>query len=174
MQKLLISLQTGMFFSLYGVRSVLILYLVHSLGMGLPVAYTLSAVFNSLGELSGLAGAWIADRALGLKSAILIGSIVATIGYLSLALGAPLLLGLTLSLGGYGLIVTNIAVLFGQQVAESEKEKKFTLFYMMQNLGALVSTILCGFIAEQWGYQLAFGAASLGLGLTISIVLLNH
>ena len=80
---LLSFVQLWKFFSHFGVRTLLILYLVDQLHYGDITAFSLNAVFCGLIELSGIFGGYIADRYWGLRKAALIGSLLLTVGYCS-------------------------------------------------------------------------------------------
>ena len=59
----------------------------------------------------------------------------------------------------------NITAMLGLAYSENDPKRKkgFTIFYMMQNLGALISTVICGFIATHYSFRLGFAIASIGM-----------
>ena len=80
----------------YGLRSLLVLYLVDAAGGGLgwspERASRFYGWFVGLTYLSPVFGGWMADRFLGSNRAITVGGIVLSLGYLLLALaryGSP-------------------------------------------------------------------------------------
>lgn len=151
-------------FSHYGMRALLVLFMIHSLSFSSPLAFGIYGVFCALVELGGIFGARIADRGLGLRKTIMLGGWIIALGHFSLAcdLFFP---GLALLILGSSLFSTNIAALMGQFYALDDQRRHggFTLFYMGINIGAFLATILCAFLAENFGWSYGFGVAALGM-----------
>jgi len=78
-------------FGYYGMRALLILYLVEHFGFADKVAGGLYGAFTSLVYLTPLIGGYIADQYLGSKTSVKFGAILMATGYLALAFtgGAP-------------------------------------------------------------------------------------
>lgn len=148
---LLSLVQMWKFFSHFGVRILLVLYMVNHLHYSDTRAFGMNAVFCGLVELGGIFGGIIADRYLGLKKSILIGGWLLVAGYFALFFELSLFWAMGLIIAGSSLFSSNITALFGLAYAEEDPKRKkgFTIFYMMQNLGALTSTIICGFICPR-------------------------
>jgi len=168
------------FFSHYGNRALLVLYMVGELGFSDSRAYAVYAVYCSLVELGGLGGGWIADRWLGLKRTCLVGSGLIAAGHLILPFEGSLFLGLAFIAVGTGLFATNISALLGQFYENNDprRERGFTLFYMGMNGGAFIATLACGFAAERLGWHAGFGLAAAGMvlgsgGLLLSLPMLR-
>ncbi len=164
------------FFSYYGLRTLLVLYMVEQLKYSDGKAFGMNAVFCSLIELGGIFGGIVADRMLGLKRSMILGACVLGVGHLVFLLEVGLLLPMGLLIVGASLFSSNITALLALLYQENEagRERGFTVFYMMQNLGAFVSTIICGFVATQYGFRAAFGIASLGIILGNIMLFLNR
>jgi proton-dependent oligopeptide transporter, POT family len=128
-------------------------------------AFGVNAVFCGLSELGGIFGGMIADRYLGLKKGMLLGGWLLGAGYLSLFFASALFVSMGLIIVGASLFSGNITALLGLAYSENDPNRKkgFTIFYMMQNLGALISTLLCGFIATHYGFRIGFAVASTGM-----------
>src|SRR3979411_2715246 len=97
-------------FSYYGMRALLILFMVASVdkgGLGFDVAKSGSiyGLYTAMVFLVGLPGGWIADRILGQRRAVLYGGIVIALGHFSMAVpGLPAFyIGLCLIMPGHGL-----------------------------------------------------------------------
>ncbi|NGX57265.1 MAG: Dipeptide permease D [Chlamydiae bacterium] len=157
--------QMWKFFSQYGVRVLLVLYLVQELHYSDARAIGMNAVFIGLVELGGIFGGLIADRFLGLRRSTIFGAWLLATGYFSLLSESSLFLAMGLIVAGSSLFSSNIMALLGSVYEEnsSEREKGFTIFYIIQNLGALVSTILCGIVANQYGFRYGFALAASGM-----------
>ncbi|MGL5263456.1 MAG: oligopeptide:H+ symporter [Candidatus Rhabdochlamydia sp.] len=162
---LLSLVQMWKFFSHFGVRVLLILFMVNNLHYSDTRAFGINAVFCGFVELAGIFGGIIADRYLGLKKSIYIGGWLLLGGYGALFFETSFFLAMGLIITGSSLFSSNITALLGLVYVEddSKRKKGFTIFYMMQNLGALLSTIICCFIASQYSFRLAFAIASSGM-----------
>lgn len=162
---LLCFVQMCKFFSHFGVRTLLILYLVQHLRYGDSQAFGVNAVFCGLSELAAILGGILADRYLGLRRSVLFGGLLLSLGYCSLFIDRALFLSMGLVIVGSSLFSSNITALLGAAYEEKDplRKKGFTLFYMVQNLGALLATLLCGVVATCVGFQASFLVASMGM-----------
>jgi proton-dependent oligopeptide transporter, POT family len=152
-------------FSHYGMRALLVLYMVKMQHIDDATALGIYAVYCALVELGGVFGAFVAERMLGLKRAVIVGGWLIGIGHLLLALEFNFLTALGFVILGSSLYTTNIATLLGDfyPAQDERREQGFTLFYMSINVGALAATILCGWAAETLGWHVGFGLAALGM-----------
>ncbi|MBS0645292.1 MAG: MFS transporter [Verrucomicrobia bacterium] len=164
------------FFSHFGIRTLLILYLVEHLHYSDTHAFGTNAVFCGLSELGGIFGGLIADKYLGLRREVLWGGCLLLVGYASFFFENFLFMSMGLIITGSSFFSSNITALLGSIYEENDPQRKrgFTLFYMMQNLGALMATILCGFIAMRYGFRLGFLVASLGMVVGHSMLLIKQ
>lgn len=66
---------------------------------------------------------------------------------------------------GVGFLKPNISVIVGQLYPENDprRDSGFTLFYMGINVGALVATLVCGWLGETYGWKYGFGLAGIGM-----------
>lgn len=163
--RLLSFAQMGKFYSQYGMRALLVLYMIQSLQFSDSRSFGVNALFCGLIELGGIFGGIVADRYLGLRRALLLGAGLLAVGYGCLVLENVFFLALGLIVLGGSLFSGNITAMLGSTYLENDPRRKkgFTLFYMMQNLGALFSTFLCAVIAEKYGFKAGFAVASLGM-----------
>lgn len=162
---LLSFVQMWKFFSHFGVRILLVLYMVEHLRYSDVKAFEVNAVFCGLIELGGIFGGIIADRYLGLKKTMLIGGGLLGVGYIGLILENALFVSMGMIVVGGSLFSGNIMALLGLAYAENDPKRTrgFTIFYMMQNLGALIATGVCGLVATYYGFRLGFALASSGM-----------
>ena len=164
-------------FSYYGMRALLILYLTDKLthgGLGFPdsKAGSIYGLYTAMVYLVCLGGGWVADRITGQRRAVLIGGILISLGEFSLVVpGVPFFyLGLVLLMAGTGMLKGNVSTIVGQLYRQGDvrRDSGFSLFYMGINTGALISPLVCGWVANQWGWRMGFGAA--GAAMLIGIV----
>ncbi|MEZ4359620.1 MAG: oligopeptide:H+ symporter [Kofleriaceae bacterium] len=109
-------------FSYYGMRALLVLFLVDQtghggLGMTDATAVTIYGLYTAGVYIMAMPGGWLADRLLGARRAVLWGAAAISLGHVLLALGTTtprFMLGLAVIVLGTGLLKPNIAVLVGQ------------------------------------------------------------
>jgi len=72
---------------------------------------------------------------------------------------------------GNGFFKPNISSLLGNYYGanDSRKDGAFTIFYMGVNIGALLSTVTCGYIGEQISWHYGFGLAGIGMMLGLIV-----
>jgi len=163
-------------FSYYGLRALLILYLLDAVtkgrgGLGLSdhEASGIYALYVGFVYLLALPGGWIADRLIGQQRAVFYGAILISCGQFALAAGglSCAVLGLVLIVLGTGLLKPNVSVIVGQLYPEGgvRRDAGFSIFYSGINLGAFVAPLPVSWVAEtfnwHWGYLLC-GIVMLG------------
>ncbi|MEZ5001878.1 MAG: peptide MFS transporter [Chitinophagales bacterium] len=159
-------------FSYYGMRALLVLYLIESvtsdnpgLGWTSKNASSLYGWYTMLVYITPILGGIIADKILGFRKAIIIGALLMTLGHLSLAF-QPLpafYLGLILLIVGNGFFKPNISSIVGQLYPDGSdlKDSGYTIFYQGINVGAFLGTLICGYLAETIGWHIGFGVAGI-------------
>jgi POT family proton-dependent oligopeptide transporter len=162
-------------FAYYGMRALLILYLIDTAGGGLgwsrERASELYGWYNGLVYLTPVAGGWLADRFLGTNRSLAIGGAIIALGHFVLALGPPAALyaGLGLIVIGTGFFKPNVYTMVGQLYRPDDvrRDAGFTLYYMGINLGALFGPLVCAWLAAhpRFGWHYGFGAAGIGMVL---------
>jgi POT family proton-dependent oligopeptide transporter len=160
-------------FSYYGMRALLVLFMVDKLrgGMDFPKKYAAAiyGLYTAGVYLAALPGGWVADRLLGARQAVWYGGIIIALGHLSLAIPSneTFFLGLVLLVVGTGLLKPNISAMVGQLYPEGgpRRDSGFTIFYMGINFGAAIGPFVCSYLGENINWHLGFGAASLGMFL---------
>src|SRR5947209_6503392 len=77
-------------FSYYGMRALLVLYLVKGLGYARADALELYGIYTGLVYLTPLAGGYLADRWLGVRQGAVCGAIIMMLGHFAMAVPALL------------------------------------------------------------------------------------
>jgi POT family proton-dependent oligopeptide transporter len=159
-------------FSYYGMRSLLILFLVASVqngGFGLTdrTAAAIYGLYVSSVYLFALPGGWIADRILGQRQAVFVGGCIIAAGHFSMAVptAATFYLGLCLIVCGTGLLKPNVSAMVGDLYPEggARRDAGFSVFYSGINTGAFLGPLICGFLGERINWHVGFGAAGIGM-----------
>lgn len=159
-------------FSYYGMRAILILYMVAptaSGGLGFSVAKggAVYGFYTAMVYLMNLPGGWVADRIIGQQRAVLYGGILISAGEFCLVVPGlgMFYLGLVLLMLGTGLLKPNVSTIVGQLYAAHDvrRDSGFSIFYMGINVGALISPLICGYVGERISWRLGFGVAGIGM-----------
>ena len=155
--------------SYYGMRALLVLYLVNKLGMDRKDALGLYAVYTGLVYLTPLIGGRLADRYLGQRKAIFIGGLLMALGQFVLIKPELLYLGLGLLIVGNGFFKPNISTMVGglYPAGDARRDSAYTLFYMGINLGAFLAPWICGTIGQRYDWWPGFMTAGIGMLLGI-------
>jgi proton-dependent oligopeptide transporter, POT family len=154
-------------FSYYGMRAFLVLYLVKALRWSDPDAAGLYGTYTSLVYLTPLIGGYLADRLIGTRRSVVLGSVIIALGHFCLAVPsmATFYTGLGLIIVGTGFFKSNAATMVGQiyRPGDPRRDGGFTIYYMGVNAGAFLGPFVCGFLAEKVGWHWGFGAAGVGM-----------
>lgn len=158
-------------FSFYGMRALLVLYMVQALLYSSQKAGTIYGLYTGLVYLTPLIGGYLADRYFGQRKCITAGGILMAAGLFLLAFGAKslFLFALFLMICANGCFKSNISSVLGLLYDDNrKKDSAFTVFYMGINFGAFFSPLVCGTLAVKLGYECGFAAAGIGMliGLT--------
>lgn len=159
-------------FSYYGMRALLVLFLVSAVldggwGWERAEALQLYAFYTGLVYVTPIFGGLIADKITGYRKAVIIGAFLMTLGHASMAFEVSanffFYAGLILLIVGNGMFKPNISSMVGQLYRDQGKEKDagYTIFYMGINSGAFLGILLCGYIGESVGWHYGFGLAGI-------------
>ena len=168
-------------FSYYGIRSILVLYLVaestaDAINPGLNwetgEALALYGTYTMLVYVASIPGGWIADNILGQKKSVLYGGVLLVFGHTILAVEQmwAFYTGLGLIIAGVGMLKPNISSMVGGLYAKGDvrRDKGFIIFYIGINVGAFLSSLIVGYVGETYGWHFGFGLA--GIGMTLGLI----
>src|SRR3954447_11062179 len=143
-------------FSYYGMRALLVLYLVKKIGLPRAEALEIYGLYTGLVYLTPLLGGYLADKILGRRKAVFIGGVIMALGQVALMFQPTLYLALGLLIAGNGFFKPNISTMVGglYRTGDTRRDGAFTIFYMGINLGALWSPIICGNLGEKVSFAL--------------------
>jgi len=172
-------------FSYYGMRAILVLYLVSAttegnagLGWTQAEALALYGWYTMLVYVASIPGGILADKVFGQKRAVLIGGIVLVAGHGILAVEQmwAFYTGLGLIIAGVGFLKPNISTMVGGLYKEGDirRDKGFTIFYIGINLGAFLSSLIVGYVGENIGWHYGFGLAGIAMALGLIVYLLGQ
>ena len=168
-------------FSYYGMRAILVLYLVaestaDAINPGLNwetgEALALYGTYTMLVYVASIPGGWIADNILGQKKSVLYGGVLLVFGHTILAVEQmwAFYTGLGLIIAGVGMLKPNISSMVGGLYAKGDvrRDKGFIIFYIGINVGAFLSSLIVGYVGETYGWHFGFGLA--GIGMTLGLI----
>ncbi|MFI4891252.1 MAG: peptide MFS transporter [Steroidobacterales bacterium] len=171
-------------FTYYGMRAILILFMVAAvadggLGIADTTASSIYGLFVAGSYLTSLLGGWIADTLIGAQRAVIGGGLFIMVGNALLASGTTqvFFIGLVLIAFGVGLLKPNVSALIAPLYPEggSRRDAGFSLFYMGINVGALLGALMVPICAANlgWHWGFALPAAGMLIGL-VQFFLTRH
>ena len=183
-------------FSYYGMRALLVLYMVDYLlrperageVMGLaalragfetlsgpidvqPLASRIYGLYSGLVYLTPIIGGALADRWLGRRRTVAVGAALMVAGHFLMASERFFLLALLLLILGNGAFKPNIVTQVGGLYAngDARRDRAYSIFYVGINIGAFFSPLVCGTLGETLGWH--YGFASAGIGMLVGLVI---
>ncbi|MFD2248033.1 peptide MFS transporter [Pontibacter ruber] len=160
-------------FSFYGMKALLLAYMVTQLKFDEPKGYAILGSYAALVYTMPLFGGMMADRFLGYRKAVMFGGILMSIGHLVLAVPEDwsFFYGMAFIICGNGFFKPNISSLVGTLYPENDprRDSGFSIFYMGINIGAALGGLLCGYVGQQINWHYGFGLAGIFmiLGLVV-------
>ena len=184
-------------FSYYGMRALLVLYMVnfllpgaingtiHVAGFG-ALRTGIEAMFGPMGiqplssQIYGLYtafvyftpffGGMLADRVLGQRKSVVLGGVLMAIGQFLLAAESMFLVGLFFLILGNGCFKPNLATQVGSLYPQGDprRDRAFTIYYMGVNLGAFIAPLICGTLGQVYGWR--YGFESAGVGMVFGVI----
>ena len=185
-------------FSYYGMRALLVLYMVKYLfqperaeavigfatlkaifetlfgPLGVqPLASHVYGLYTGLVYLTPVFGGLIADRWLGQRRTVVIGAALMALGHFMMAYEPLFLFALTVLILGNGAFKPNISTQVGALYAPGDprRDRAFSIFYVGINLGAFLAPLVCGTLGEELGWHYGFTAAGVGMTIGLTIYL---
>ena len=185
-------------FSYYGMRALLVLYMVKYLfeparaanviGFAAlrgalefmfgpldvqPLASQIYGFYTGLVYLTPIVGGLLADRVLGQRRTVIVGAILMAIGHFMMAFESLLFFALAFLILGNGAFKPNISTQVGAlyPAGDSRRDRAFSIFYVGINLGAFLAPLVCGTLGEEIGWHYGFAAAGVGMTLGLAVYL---
>ncbi len=176
-------------FSYYGMTALLVLYMSQALFMPghiehvagfasfravlegafgpmsrLALASQIFGLYTGFVYLTPVFGGLIADQLIGRRRAVMLGAVLMSGGHIAMAFDASFLLALALLITGCGFLKGNISTQVGALYAEDDgagRTRGFAIFSMAINVGAVAGPLLCGLLAQLYGWHAGFGLAGI-------------
>ncbi len=181
-------------FSYYGMRALLLLYLTKYHLFSDDHGYNLVGAYGGLVYAMPVIGGLLADRYLGMRKSVLLGGVLLVLGHFGMAFEGHaatvvdgeiardivslrvFYLSLALIVVGVGFLKPNISTIVGKLYRGNDprRDSGFTIFYAGINVGAVLATLVCGWLGERYGWRYGFGAAGVGMLVGLSVFLLGQ
>ena len=164
-------------FSYYGMRAILVLYLVAQTGGDNPglgwtndSAIALYGWYTMFVYVATIPGGLLADRILGERKSVMLGGLLLCIGHSILAIEhmTAFYAGLAFIVLGVGCLKGNISSMVGglySKLSNDKRDMGFYIFYMGINIGAATASIIVGYVGEEIGWHYGFGLAGIGMAI---------
>jgi POT family proton-dependent oligopeptide transporter len=138
-----------------------------------PLASQLFGFYTGLAYFTPILGGLVADRWLGRHRTIVIGGLLMAAGHFIMAFEALFLLALLLLIVGIGAFKPNISTQVGALYppGDDRRDRAYSIFYLGINVGAFLAPLICGTLAVHYGWHYGFGAAGVGMLVSLAIYL---
>ncbi|ATQ70037.1 MULTISPECIES: peptide MFS transporter [Methylosinus] len=187
-------------FSYYGMRALLVLYMVEHLldpawagdVLGLaalrraleslsgplaiqPFASQIYGLYTGFVYLTPILGGVLADQWLGRRRTVALGGALMAAGHFLMAFEALFLVALALLMLGNGAFKPNIVTQVGGLYApdDARRDRAYSIFYVGVNIGAFFSPLVAGTLGERVGWHYGFASAGVGMSIGLLIYLLG-
>ena len=184
-------------FSFYGMAALLLLYMIQHLltpavmggvlGLGVfraalegivgplsdrAFASQINGLYLGLVYFTPVFGGLLADRLLGQRRTVMLGAVMIAFGHVLMAFEASFLIALALLIAGSGCLKGNISTQVGHlypPADESRRTRAFAIFSASINIGAFTGPLMCGLVAQRWGWHAGFGLAGTMMLVALAI-----
>ena len=128
------------------------------------LASSVFGLYSGFVYFTPMLGGLIADRWIGQRNAVVIGALLMSGGHIAMAFEQSLLLALLLLVTGSGFLKGNISAQVGSLYPRDDEARRthaFTIFSTGINIGAVLGPLVCGLLAQIYGWHFGFGVAGL-------------
>jgi len=139
-------------FSFYGMRGMLVIFMVSQLSMNDKVANLQYGATQAFVYAFTFIGGLFADKLLGYRKSLFWGGLLMIVGSIILAIDPQhfFFFGISFTIIGTGFFKPNISTIVGKLYADDDprRDAGFSLFYAGVNLGALIGGYICIAVAN--------------------------
>jgi proton-dependent oligopeptide transporter, POT family len=189
-------------FSYYGMTALVVLYMVNQLLLpghvehigGFPgfraavesvvgplstqaLASQIFGFYSGFVYFTPLLGGMIADRWIGQRNGVVIGALSMSAGHIAMTFEESFLAALLLLVIGSGFLKGNISAQVGALYPaedEARRTRGFIIFSTGINIGAVVGPLVCGLLAQVYGWHYGFGIAAIFMLLGLATYLYGY
>jgi POT family proton-dependent oligopeptide transporter len=168
-------------FSFYGMRGMLVIFMVNQLAMNDKVANLQYGATQAFVYAFTFIGGLFADKILGYRKSLFWGGLLMIVGSVILAIDPKqfFFFGISFTIIGTGFFKPNISTMVGKLYKDDDNRRDagFSLFYAGVNLGALIGGYICIAVAngtlwetlipEHLRWNFAFGFAAIVMVISL-------
>ena len=189
-------------FSFYGMTALVVLYMVNQLLLPghaehiagfagfraalealtgplttQALASQIFGLYTGIVYFTPILGGVLADRWIGQRNAVVIGALTMSAGHVAMAFDRSFLLALLLLVIGSGFLKGNISAQVGALYPQDDEARRthgFLIFSTGINFGAVIGPVLCGALAQVYGWHYGFGAAAIFMLIGLATYLYGY
>jgi proton-dependent oligopeptide transporter, POT family len=160
-------------FSFFGMRALLVYYMVKQLAIGQQQASLIYGLYAAFVYFTPIVGGVICDRWLGRRNSVLLGGSIMALGHFMMAFEPMFFAALATIALGNGLFLPSLPSQINGLYAHDDPRRgtAYNYYYLGVNVGAFFAPLGCGTIGELYGWHWGFTVAGVGMlaGLLIYI-----
>jgi POT family proton-dependent oligopeptide transporter len=141
------------------------------------LASQIFGLYSGFFYFTPLLGGIIADRWIGQRNAVVIGALSMSAGHVAMTFDESFLLALLLLVIGSGFLKGNISAQVGAlypREDEARRTRGFIIFSTAINVGAVAGPLLCGLLAQVYGWHYGFGIAAIFMLIGLATYLYGY
>lgn len=157
-------------FSFFGMRALLVLYMVNHLHIAQAKASWIYGLYAAMVYLTPIFGGIIADRWLGRRTSVIAGGLIMMAGHFLMAFEPAFYFALATIAIGNGLFLPSLPSQIDSLYAHDDPRRKsaYNVYYVGINLGAFMAPFVVGTVGEIYGFHYGFAIA--GFGMIVALV----
>ncbi len=163
-------------FSYFGMRAILMYYIISQLHFPQAKASTIVGLYGGLVYFTPLVGGAISDRWLSRKTGVVVGGVIMAAGHFMMSFESLLYVALATITIGNGLYLPNLPAQVPALYAAGDPRAKVAMnvYYVGINIGAFAAPLVCGTLGEVYGWHYGFTTAGIGMLAGLGIYLLGQ
>jgi proton-dependent oligopeptide transporter, POT family len=141
------------------------------------LAAQIFGLYSGFVYFTPLLGGMIADRWIGQRNGVVIGALCMSAGHIAMTFDRSFLVALVALVVGSGFLKGNISVQVGAvypREDEARRTRGFILFSTAINIGSVAGPLVCGLIAQVYGWHAGFGVAAIFMLLGLATYLYGY
>jgi len=141
------------------------------------LASQIFGLYSGFVYFTPLLGGMIADRWIGQRNGVVIGALSMSAGHIAMTFDRSFLGALLLLVIGSGFLKGNISAQVGAlypREDEARRTRGFIIFSTAINVGAVAGPLLCGLLAQVYGWHYGFGVAAIFMLLGLATYLYGY
>lgn len=163
-------------FSYYGMRTLLVYYMVQHLRFAQEKSSYIYGTYTAMAYFTPILGGIIADRWLGKRNAVIIGGSVMALGHFMMAFEPAFYFALATIALGNGLFLPNLPSQINDlyRADDPRRGRAYNIYYVGLNIGGFLAPLICGTLGQLYGWHYGFGAAGVGMFSGLIIYLMGR